>query len=300
MRTLTTILVWSCLSAMAATVAGAAMSSLGAAPASAERGAVRQPTYVTLVGPAVARADSFVTLRGLIGIRGSSGHVSSGHIVIESRPVGTANWTTLTRVALKSDGTFVVNAPVGSTGAQGAIVFFRVVFAGDATHGPSSKAYTTEVLTSSTQPPPAPPSATTTVTVPPTVPVSLQIHPDAFTEVQVGSWTASGATNDLGRYVRPLSGLTDPCFCTLQPESIEEDFVLTNDQGTGTLTIKALETATLTGGVPLNQGGPFVQTGVWVITAATGVYNGVTGSGTTVWMGGTLTLALTGVMTQVS
>ena len=138
------------------------------------------------------------------------------------------------------------------------------------------------------------------MTVPPTVPVSLQIHPDAFTEVQAGSWTASGATNDLGRYVRPLSGLTDPCFCTLQPESIEEDFVLTNDQGTGTLTIKALETATPTGGVPLNQGGPFVQTGVWVITAATGVYNGVTGSGTTVWMGGKLTLALTGVMTQVS
>ena len=254
MRTLTTILVWSCLSAMAATVAGAAMSSLGAARASDERGAVRQPTYVTLVGPAVARADSFVTLRGLIGIRGSSGHVSSGHIVIESRPVGTANWTTLTRVALKSDGTFVVSAPVGSTGAQGApIVFFRVVFAGDATHGPSSKAYTTEVLTSSTQPPP-PPSTTTTVTAPPTVPVSIQIHPDAFTEVQVGSWTASGATYDLGRYVRPLSGLTDPCFCTLQPESYEEDFVLTNQQGTGTLTIKALETVTPTGNVPFDQG----------------------------------------------
>jgi hypothetical protein len=278
------------------------VGSVVAAGSSAKRAVVRQPTYVTLVGTAVARADSFVTLRGSIGIRGSSGHVSSGHVVIESRPVGTANWTTLTRVALKSDGTFVVSAPVpGATGAQGApIVFFRVVFAGDATHGPSSKAYTTEVLTSSTQASPAPPSTTTTTPVPATVPVSIQIHPDAFTEVQVGSWTASGATNDLGRYVRPLLGVTGPCLCTLQPESYEEDFVLTNQQGTGTLTIKALETVTPTGNVPFSQGGPVVQTGVWVIASPTGVYNGVTGSGTTLWDGGTLTLSLTGTMTKVS
>jgi hypothetical protein len=138
------------------------------------------------------------------------------------------------------------------------------------------------------------------VPVPPTVPVSIQIKPDAFTEVQVGSWTASGATNDLGRYVRPLSGLTPTCLCTLQPETYEEDFVLTNQQGTGTLTIKALETVTPTGNVPVNQGGSYVQTGVWVITSPTGDYNGITGSGTTVWLGGTLTLALTGVMTKLS
>ena len=144
------------------TLAGVAMAvvMLGAAAsahrASAERGAVRQPTYVTLVGPAVARADGFVTLRGSIGIRGSSGDVS-----------------------------------------------------------------------------------------------------------------------------------------------FEEDFVLTNNQGTGTLTIKTQETETPTGNVPVDQGGPFVQTGVWVITSPTGAYNGVTGSGTTVWNGGTLTLSLTGMMTKV-
>jgi hypothetical protein len=223
--------------------------------ASAERGAVRQPTYVNLIGPAVARADSFVTLRGSVGIRRSNGHVSSGYVVVQSRPVGTANWRTLTHVVLRSDGTFVVNTPVGAPGAQGPTVFFRVVFAGDATHGPSSRQSTTEVLTSSIQlPQQPPPAAPPTTPLPPTVPVSIQIKPDAFTEVQVGSWTASGATNDLGRYVRPLSGLTSTCLCTLQPESYEEDFVLTNQQGTGTLTIKALETVTPTGNVPFDQG----------------------------------------------
>ena len=114
------------------------------------------------------------------------------------------------------------------------------------------------------------------------------------------SSTVSGATSDLGRYVRtpPLTP-QNACFCILQPESFEEDFVLTNNQATGTLTIKTQETATPTGTVPINQGGSFVQTGVWVITSATGVYNGVAGSGTTVWNGGTLTLSLTGAMTKV-
>jgi hypothetical protein len=278
------------------------MVSGGVAGASAGRGAVKQPTYANLVGPQVVQADGFVSLRGLIGIRGSSGHLTSGYVAIQSRPAATASWRTLTRVALKSAGTFVFKTPVGATGAQGGSnVFFRVVFAGDATHGPSSQQSTTEVVTPSSQlPPQSPPTPVPTVPVPPTVPVSIQIKPDAFTEVQVGSWTASGATNDLGRYVRPLSGLTPACLCTLQPESYEEDFVLTNQQGTGTLTIKALETVTPTGSVPVNQGGSFVQTGVWVITSPTGDYNGVTGSGTTLWLGGTLTLALTGVMTKVS
>jgi hypothetical protein len=110
----------------------------------------------------------------------------------------------------------------------------------------------------------------------------------------------SGAANDLGRYVRINLPPQNACFCVLKAESFEEDFVLTNNQGTGTLTIKTQETETPTGNVPVNQGGPFVQTGVWVITSPTGVYNGVTGSGTTVWMGGTLTLSLTGTMTTVS
>jgi len=43
-----------------------------------------------------------------------------------------------------------------------------------------------------------------------------------------------------------------------------------------------------------------VQTGVWVITSATGIYYGITGSGTDEWMGGTLTLSFTGMMTKVS
>jgi hypothetical protein len=276
------------------------MANVGAAAASAERGAARQPTYANLVGPSVVRADGFVTLRGLIGIRGSSGHVSSGYVMVQSRPAGTANWTTLTRAALKSDGTFVVKAPVGATRAQGdGNIVFCVVFAGDATHGPSSRGYTAEIVVPPTQPPPAPPS-TTTNPVPATVPVSIQIKPDAFVLDQVGGWTASGATNDLGRYERTRSGASDgACLCTLQPESFEEDFVLTNNQGTGTLTIKAQETETPTGTLPPIQGGPSVTTGVWVITSPTGIYNGVTGSGTTVWDGGTLTLSLTGVMTPV-
>ena len=278
------------------------IASVGAAGASAERGAVKQPTYANLVGPQVAQADSIVTLRGLIGIRGSNGHVSSGHVVIESRPAGTASWTTLTRLALKHDGTFVFRAPVGATGTQGTRnVFFRVVFAGDATHGPTSQQSTTEVVTPSTQlPPQQPPAAPPTAPVPPTVPVDIQIKPDNFVDSpQVGNWTVSGATNDLGRYVRTVAG-SNVCFCILKPESFEEDFVLTNSQATGTLTIKTLETETPTGTVPVDQGGPFVQTGVWVITSPTGVYNGVRGSGTTVWNGGAVTLFLTGVMTKVS
>jgi hypothetical protein len=243
-----------------------------------------------------------VTLRGLIGIRGSSSHVSSGHVFIESRPAGTPTWTILNRVALKPAGTFVFRTPVGATGAQGGgNVFFRVVFAGDATHGPSNQQSTTEVVTPSAQlPPQPPPTPVPPVPVPPTVPVALQIKPDNFVDSpQVGGWTVSGAANDLGRYVRINLPPQSACFCILKPESFEEDFVLTNQQGTGTLTIKTLETETPTGNVPVNQGGPFVQTGVWVITSPTGDYNGVTGSGTTVWLGGTLTLALTGVMTKI-
>jgi hypothetical protein len=278
------------------------MVSGGVAGARVERGAVKQPTYANLVGPQVVQADGFVTLRGLIGIRGSSRHITSGNVAIQSRPAGTPTWTTLNRVALKSAGTFVFRTPVGATGAQGGgNVFFRVVFAGDATHGPSSQQSTTEVvLPSAPLPPQPPPTPVPAVPVPPTVPVAIQIKPDNFVDSpQVGNWTVSGATNDLGRYVRINLPPQSACFCILKPESFEEDFVLTNSQGTGTLTIKTLETETPTGTVPVDQGGPFVQTGVWVITSPTGDYNGVTGSGTTVWNGGTVTLSLTGVMTKL-
>jgi hypothetical protein len=276
-----------------------AASADPAVGASAGVRATKQPTYANLLGPHVAPAQSFVTLRGLIGIRGSNSHVSSGDVVIETRAARTANWRPLTRVALKPDGTFVAKARVGATGAQGAgNVYFRVVYAGDATHGPSSQDSETEVVTPSTEPTPA---STPTVTVPAKVPVDIQIKPDNFTDdPQVGVWTASGATNDLGRYMRVDLPPQNVCFCILKPESFEEDFVLTNNQATGTLTIKTQETETPTGTVPVNQGGPFVQTGVWVITSATGTYNGVTGGGTTVWNGGTVTLSLTGVMTKLN
>jgi hypothetical protein len=275
------------------------VASAGTGGANAERGAVRQPTYANLVGPGVARAGSVVTLRGSVGIWGSSGHVPSGYVVVESRSAGTANWKTLTSLGLRSDGTFVFKTRLGTAGARGVRdVVFRVVFAGDATHGPSSHDYTTEVVMPSTRPQPAAPA---TLTAPPgSAPVSIQIKPDAFVEPQVGGWTASGATNDLGRYLRiPPSTTQNACFCLTTPESFEEDFVLTNSPGTGTLTIRAQETETPTTGVPMNQGGPWVQSGVWVITSATGIYNGVTGSGTDEWMAGTLTLALTGMMTKV-
>jgi hypothetical protein len=118
-----------------------------------------------------------VTLLGLVGIRGSHGHVSSGYVLIESRPAGTASWTALARLALKSAGTFVYKAPIGATGTEGSgDVLFRVVFAGDATHGPSSQESATEVVTPSTQLPPQPQLAS-----PPPLPVSPHragIYPD--------------------------------------------------------------------------------------------------------------------------
>ena len=93
-----------------------AVANVGVVAASAGGGVVRKPTSANLVGSLLARADGFVTLRGLIGIRGSSGHVSSGYVVVQSRLAGTASWSTLTRLALKSDGTFVFKTPVGATG----------------------------------------------------------------------------------------------------------------------------------------------------------------------------------------
>jgi hypothetical protein len=236
-------------------VAGVAAYATAAAT---ERGAVRKPTYANLVGPLLAPADGFVTLRGLIGIRGSKGHVSSGYVLVQSRPAVTASWSTLSRLALRCDGTFVFRTPVVATGAQGGSnVFFRVVFAGDATRGPSSQQSTTEVVVPSTQLPPQPaPAAPPAVPVPPTVPVAIQIKPDNFVDSpQVGDWTVSGAANDLGRYVRVNLPPQSACFCILKPESFEEDFVPTNSQGTGTLTIKSQETETPTGTVPVNQGG---------------------------------------------
>jgi hypothetical protein len=119
------------------------------------------------------------------------------------------------------------------------------------------------------------------------VPVSIQIKPDAFVEPRVGGWTASGAANDLGRYMRTPSG-SNPCFCTTQPEGFEEDFeedfVLTNNQGTGTLTIKAQETVTPQPEYTPSPGvypEPSTTTGVWVITSATGTYYGSREAGLT-------------------
>jgi hypothetical protein len=176
---------------MAVAMVGA-FASVGVAAGGAERGAVRQPTYANLVGPLVARAGGFVTLRGSIGIRGTNGHVSSGYVLVQSRPARMAKWRTLTRLALKSDGTFLFKTRVGATGAQGVRnVFFRVVFAGDARHGPSSQDCTTEVVMPSTQPPPpAPPTATAPATVP--VPIS------PVTGVSTG-WPVTALTADGGR-----------------------------------------------------------------------------------------------------
>jgi hypothetical protein len=167
------------------------MASVAAAGASAERGAERQPTYASLAGPSVARAGSLVTLRGSIGIRGSNRHASSGHVVIQSRPAGTANWRTLARLALTSDGAFVFKTRVRATRTQGARnVFFRVVFAGDATHRPStSKARKTDVVTPSTQPPSAAPP---TATVPPSVPVSIPPAAGLSTDWPVTALAADG------------------------------------------------------------------------------------------------------------
>jgi hypothetical protein len=108
----------------------------------AEREVVRQPTHANLVGPLVARAHSLVTLRGSIW------RVSSGNVVIQSRSAATTKWRTLTRLALKSDGTFLVKTRVGGTGTQGRvrIVYYGVVFAGDATHLPSRQTCLIEIV----------------------------------------------------------------------------------------------------------------------------------------------------------
>ena len=117
-------------------------ASVYEAGALAERGAGRQRTYANLVGPLVARAHSSVTLRGWIT------HVSARNVVIQSSPGATANWRTLARLGLKSDGTFVFKTRVGATGTQGRsrTVFYRVVFAGDATHLPSGQSCMIEVV----------------------------------------------------------------------------------------------------------------------------------------------------------
>jgi hypothetical protein len=98
----------------------------------AAQGLKRQHTAANLVGPLVARAHSLVTYHGSIV------NVSSGRVVIQSRATKTARWRTVTRLGLKSDGTFAFTTRVGPTGTNGVrIVYYRVVYHGDATHLPS-------------------------------------------------------------------------------------------------------------------------------------------------------------------
>ena len=125
----------------------ATAANAGAVGAHREDATVRQSTIANLVAPLVARAKSVVTLQGSVAIRGTTENVSSGYVVIQSRPSATTKWRTLTRLALKSDGTFAFKTRVGPTGVHGVRnVFFRVVFAGDSTHRPSTQDCTTEIV----------------------------------------------------------------------------------------------------------------------------------------------------------
>jgi hypothetical protein len=118
-----------------------------AAGAHPERGVGKQATFANLVAPLVARAHSSVTLTGSIGVRGTNEAVSSGFVVIQSRPAATTKWRTLGRLALKSDGTFVFKTRVGATGAHGVRnVHYRVLFTGDAAHRPSTQDCSTQIV----------------------------------------------------------------------------------------------------------------------------------------------------------
>jgi hypothetical protein len=119
----------------------AALTALAGAAASvcitgtlAAQGLKRQHTAANLVGPLVARAHSLVTYHGSIV------NVSSGKVVIQSRATKRTRWRTLTRLGLKSNGTFVFTTRVGPTGTKAVrIVYYRVVYPGDAKHLPSSQ-----------------------------------------------------------------------------------------------------------------------------------------------------------------
>jgi hypothetical protein len=113
-----------------------AAAGLLVAGAPAEHGLKKQRTWANLIGPGVASPHSLVTWHGQIG------NVSSGAVVIQSRPKESRTWTTVARVPLKSDGTFVFRTragrgPVGAETSRAS--YYRVVFAGDATHLPSSQ-----------------------------------------------------------------------------------------------------------------------------------------------------------------
>jgi hypothetical protein len=125
-----------------------------------------------------------------------------------------------------------------------------------------------------------------------TAPVQIEITPDNFTDdPQVGSWTASGAISDSGRYERIPTGSRAPCYCTVQPEHFKEEFVLTSgSEPTATLTVEAEQAAT-------TEPGTFPKTtGVWRITSGTGIYGRVSGHGTDEFLASTLTLSLLGVI----
>lgn len=118
-----------------------AAASICVAGVVAAHGLKKQHTVANLVGPLVARAHSLVTYRGSIV------NVSSGKVVIQRRAAESTRWRTLTRLRLKSDGTFGFTTRVGPTGTNEVRnVYYRVVYPGDATHLPSSQDCSVEIV----------------------------------------------------------------------------------------------------------------------------------------------------------
>ena len=130
-----------------------------------------------------------------------------------------------------------------------------------------------------------------TASAAPPVAVSIQIHPTGFSPLETGTWTAAGAIEDSGAYVRTeldVTGSMPDCFCPPDHTgAFREVFVLSGSKGTLTVKEEAL----------LRPGGDLgVVTGVWQIASGTDAYDRVSGHGTDEF--DAPTLILTGVISK--
>jgi hypothetical protein len=124
--------------------------------------------------------------------------------------------------------------------------------------------------------------------------VSIHIRPTVFGPDQFGTWSATGAIDAAGTYVRTDGNGTDSipdCFCDpAHVGAFQETFVLAGSAGT--ITVRAEHRL-------IPDGERFGDTiGVWQIASGTGSYARLSGHGTDVFDKNTLTLVLTGVASK--
>jgi hypothetical protein len=132
-----------------------------------------------------------------------------------------------------------------------------------------------------------------TASAAPPVAVSIQIMPTVYFPVEIGTWTASGAIEDRGTYVRTEARATGSMPDGFGPPehtgAFKEVFVLSGTKGSLTVKEEAL----------LRPEGEFgVVVGVWQILSGTGDYDGASGHGTDEFDGPAQTLFLAGVISK--